>query len=198
MLELSDVTVSRGGLRILENLSLTLSAGDVGLVTGPNGIGKSTLLRTIAGLQPPASGTIVVPEDGAAFVGHANGLKGPMTVTENLRFWAGVYGAPSIDAALEAFDLQTLRNRTILALSAGQKRRAGLARLVLSGCPLWVLDEPTTSLDARATQLIENAIREHQNTGGAAIIATHVSMDFECRTFDLSAFRRSRFDAEGF
>ena len=189
MLTLNGVGISRGGWPVLDGIDLSLAAGELVLVKGPNGIGKTTLLRTISGLQNPDSGSIDRPEGGLAYSGHLDGLKSNLSVRENLTFWASIYGAQGIDAALDAFDLRSLARRRVASLSAGQRRRAGLSRLVLSGAPLWIMDEPTTSLDQANSARVVDALRTHLASGGAAIVATHLDLGVEARMFDLEPFR---------
>jgi len=194
MLSVKDLSVQRGGLPVLERLSFTLAPGQALVLRGPNGIGKTTLLRTIAGLQPPVSGRIDGAEERIAYTAHADGLKAMLSVTENLRFWAAVFGQSDIDAALNAFDLQGLRDRRAGTLSAGQKRRLGLARLLVTGRPIWVLDEPTVSLDAQAVALFAQAVSAHLEQGGSALMATHIDLGFAAESLDLAP-HRARQDA---
>ena len=147
LLSLSSVACTRGGVTILDNVSFQLLAGEAIILRGPNGSGKTTLLRTISGLQPCLHGVIDAAPDSIAYAAHADGLKSTLSVAENLEFWAALFGTRSIEPALEAFDLHSLKHRRAQALSAGQKRRLGLARLLVSGRPVWALDEPTVSLD---------------------------------------------------
>lgn len=190
LLAVHDLAVARGGLRTLEALSFSLERGEALILRGPNGIGKTTLLRTVAGLQPPVSGRIDMPEDIVAYAAHADGLKGALSVTENLRFWASAFGGGGIETALEALDLAALADRPAAALSAGQKRRLGLARLLVTGRPLWILDEPTVSLDARSVARFAAAVRAHLRSGGAALMATHIELGLdEARVLDLTPFR---------
>ena len=189
LLVLDELACSRGGLVILAGVSLALSAGDVVVLRGPNGSGKTTLLRTVAGLQPPAAGGIDAAPDSIAYAAHLDGIKGTLTVAENLEFWAGLHGVQQIDVALDAFDLQGLRNRRAQALSAGQKRRLGLARLLVTERPIWVLDEPTVSLDTLSVGLFSDAVSLHLHNGGAALIATHIELGLQAREIDVSVFR---------
>jgi len=190
LLAVHDLAVSRGGLRTLEGVSFTLEPGQALILRGPNGVGKTTLLRHVAGLQDPLEGRIEMAEDAAAYAAHADGLKTTLTVTENLAFWAAVFGGAGIAAALEAMDLSALASRPAAALSAGQKRRLGLARLLVTGRPLWVLDEPTVSLDAASVARFAQVVRAHLGQGGAALIATHIDLGIpEARVLDLSPFR---------
>ncbi len=190
MLSVQDLAVSRGGITILDAVSLTLQPGEALVLRGPNGIGKTTLLRTVAGLQLPVSGRVELPPEGAAYSGHADGLKATLTVAENLLFWARIYGQSDIAPALKAMNLETLANRDAQNLSAGQKRRLGLARLLVTGRGLWLLDEPTVSLDAASVALFAEAVRAHLKRGGAALMATHIDLGLEEATIlDLAPFR---------
>lgn len=192
LLGVADLAVARGGLAILEHVGFTLAAGRALILRGPNGIGKTTLLRTIAGLQPALAGTVSLPPEWAAYAGHADGLKATLSVTENLAFWARVYGQREIAAAIAAMDLEALADRPAQNLSAGQKRRLGLARLLVTGRRLWLLDEPTVSLDAASVAMFAAATRAHLAAGGAALMATHIDLGLtEAATLDLAPFRAS-------
>nr|WP_246588072.1 heme ABC exporter ATP-binding protein CcmA [Paracoccus bogoriensis] len=185
-----DLTVSRGGLRAVEGVSFTLDAGEALILRGPNGIGKTTLLRCIAGLQAPVAGRIDAAEDSVAYAAHADGLKPTLSVAENLTFWSRIFGGRPIEPALAAMDLIALADRPAGALSAGQKRRLGLARLLVTGRPLWVLDEPTVSLDAASVTAFGVVIRAHLALGGAALMATHIDLGLsEARVLDLTPHR---------
>ncbi len=189
VLEVRNLTVQRGGVAVLSGVSFALGAGEAMILRGPNGSGKTTLLRTIAGLQPALSGEVRLAADAIAYAGHADGVKSVLTVAENLAFWAAIYGAPSIDAALAAFNLGALAARPAQALSAGQKRRLGLARLLVTGRPIWALDEPTVSLDRAAVAMFAAAVRVHLAAGGAALIATHIDLGLEAAEFDVTPCR---------
>ena len=191
MLRVDDLTLARGGVPVLTGLSLALAPGQALILRGPNGAGKTTLLRSIAGLQPPLSGRIEGAEDRVAYAAHADGLKAMLSVTENLAFWARIFGTSDITQALDAFDLHGLADRLAGTLSAGQKRRLGLARLLVTGRPLWVLDEPTVSLDTGAVALFAAALRTHLAQGGAALIATHIDLGIEAQVLDITPFRAS-------
>lgn len=196
-LTVSDLTIARGGVPVLAGLGFVLEPGRALILRGPNGIGKTTLLRTIAGLQPPVNGTITGAEDRIAYAAHADGIKPTLTVTENLRFWARVFGAGGIQPALEAFDLTGLADRPAGSLSAGQKRRLGLARLLVTGRPVWVLDEPTVSLDTRAVAMFADAVRAQLAWGGSALIATHIDLGLEAEVLDVTPFRADLEAASG-
>lgn len=185
-----DLAVARGGVRVLEGLSFSLSAGRALVLRGPNGIGKTTLLRTLAGLQRAEAGEMSLPPEAMAYAGHADGIKPTLSVAENLEFWAAVHGTVLTGAVLGAMDLAALADRPAQSLSAGQKRRLGLARLLVSGRPLWVLDEPTISLDAASVGLFVAAVRAHLAGGGAALMATHIDLGLaEAAVLDLAPFR---------
>ena len=189
-LNVNDLCVERGGVPVLMGVSFGLDAGQALILRGPNGSGKTTLLRALAGLQPPLSGTIDGAEDRVAYAAHADGLKAMLSVAENLKFWAQVFGRNDISVALEAFDLDALRDRLAGTLSAGQKRRLGLARLLVTGRPLWVLDEPTVSLDTKAVAMFSNAVQAHLETGGAALIATHIDLGLpDAQVLDIAPYR---------
>lgn len=185
----SDLACARGGLPVLQGVSFRLGAGEALVLRGPNGSGKTTLLRTLAGLQPPLEGEVSMPPEALTYAGHADGIKGTLSVAENLAFWASVHGQDGIGAALTAFDLEPLRDRPAQNLSAGQKRRLGLARLMVTGRPIWALDEPTVSLDKTSVALFAAAVRSHLAQGGAAVIATHIDLGLDARDLDVSAFR---------
>jgi len=188
-LSVENLSCTRGGVPILEGVNFTLSQGHVLMLRGPNGSGKTTLLRTLAGLQPPLHGTISVSPEAIAYGAHADGLKATLSVSENLTFWAKIYGQGDITPALEGFNLTSLVDRPAQSLSAGQKRRLGLARLLVTGRPIWLLDEPTVSLDVASVSLFADAVRAHVAGGGAALIATHIDLGLETETFDIGPFR---------
>ena len=190
ILRVKDVSVARGGVAVLEGLSFEIGPGQALVLKGPNGVGKTTLLRTVAGLQPPFKGEVDAPEEAVAYAAHSDGLKSMLSVEENLRFWAEVFAQTDIEKAIQAFDLADLRNRLAGSLSAGQKRRLGLARLLVTGRPIWVLDEPTVSLDTSAVQLFAEAVRSHLAGGGLALLATHIDLGLsEARVLEVGPFK---------
>ena len=188
-LNVQDLSVARGGIAVLEGLSFTVNPGQALILRGPNGIGKTTLLRSLAGLQPALNGEINAPNESIAYAAHSDGIKHVLTVRENLEFWADVFGTNDIASALKAFELEPLANRPAGALSAGQKRRLGLARLLVSARPIWILDEPTVSLDTHAVEMFANAIRAHLVGGGIALIATHIDLGLEADILDITSFK---------
>lgn len=186
----SNLMVARGGVPVLEGVSFALAPGRALVLRGPNGAGKTTLLRTVAGLQPAMQGEVRGAGERIAYAGHVDGLKTMLSVSENLDFWARVFGSSGIDAALSAFNLVPLQDRLAGTLSAGQKRRLGLARLMVTGRPVWVLDEPTVSLDADSVALFAGAVRAHLGQGGSALMATHIDLGIpEADVFDVAPYR---------
>ena len=188
-LRVTGLSIARGGLPVLEGLSFTLAPGSALILRGPNGIGKTTLLRTLAGLQPPRAGTIEGAAETIAYAAHSDGLKQALTVEDNLEFWASIFGTADIGPASGAFRLSALARRPAGALSAGQKRRLGLARLLVTGRPVWALDEPTVSLDREAVGWFAGAVRAHLGQGGSALIATHIDLGIEATVLELGPFR---------
>ncbi len=189
-LAVTDLAVSRGGLPVLERLRFTLHPGRALILRGPNGSGKTTLLRTLAGLQPPLAGFITAPPETIAYASHADGLKATLTVAENLAFWAQIFGTGDIGAAVDGMNLRGLLDRQAQNLSAGQKRRLGLARLLVTGRPFWLLDEPTISLDVASVALFAEVVRSHLAAGGAVLIATHIDLGLpEAEVLDLAPHR---------
>lgn len=189
-LEVSDLAVARGGVCVLEGLSFVLSPGRALVLRGPNGIGKTTLLRAIAGLQAPLSGVVRAAPESLVYAGHADGIKATLSVSENLSFWAHVFGNKDISQALDAFALTPLADRPAGMLSAGQKRRLGLARLLVTGRRVWLLDEPTVSLDRDAVAMFADVVAAHLGAGGAALLATHIELGLaDASELDLVPFR---------
>lgn len=197
MLAVRDLACARNGVPVLEGVSFEVGAGEVLILRGPNGVGKTTLLRTLAGLQPALAGEIEMPEAESAYASHADGVKAALTVTENLSFWADIYDRPFDPAVLAAFDLTDLAERAAGTLSAGQKRRLGLARLGVIGRKLLFLDEPTVSLDGFSVRMFANWLREaHLAAGGCAVIATHIDLGLDAPELELTPFKAAP-DASG-
>ena len=188
-LAVTNLTIARGGLPVLADVSFMLETGQALILRGPNGVGKTTLLRTIAGLQPSLNGKVSGAQDQIAYAAHSDGLKAMLSVTENLSFWAEVFGQSDISHALVAFELENLSDRLAGTLSAGQKRRLGLARLLVTGRPIWVLDEPTVSLDTTSVAMFAVAVESHLKSGGMALIATHIDLGIEqANVLDVTPF----------
>ena len=188
-LSVRNLTISRGGLPLLENVSFDVPAGEALILRGPNGVGKTSLLRTLAGLQDVEAGKIDADPDDLLYASHADGVKSQLTVVENLAFWAEVYGQTVLDDVYDQFELTELKSRLAGTLSAGQKRRLGLARLGVAGRQIWLLDEPTVSLDqvsvARFASFLQN---KHLAAGGSALIATHIDLGLDAPTLDLAQY----------
>jgi heme exporter protein A len=185
-LEGGGLVCIRGGREVFAGLGFTVDGGEALLVTGRNGAGKSTLLRLIAGLVRPAGGQLTLTGgDGeqtiaeqAHYLGHLDAVKPSLTVGENLRFWASYLGASksapeAIDAALAATGLDALAELPAAYLSAGQRRRLSIARLLAVKRPIWLLDEPTSALDRDAQDTLAALMREHLAGGGIIAAATH-------------------------
>nr|WP_142849339.1 heme ABC exporter ATP-binding protein CcmA [Telmatospirillum sp. J64-1] len=181
----------RGERIVFAGLDFSVSAGEALILLGPNGSGKSSLLRVMAGLLRPMSGMLSWnghsvredPESHAGrihYVGHHDAVKPVLTVAENLRFWARLHdpkGAEGhLDAALEAFDLIHLADVPGRMLSAGQKRRLNLARLIAAPAQVWLLDEPSVALDRASVARLEAAIAAHRAQGGMAVVSTHAEI----------------------
>lgn len=188
-LTVENLACARGSAQILSGVSFSVDRGEALILRGPNGSGKTTLLRTLAGLMPPISGAIRCAPEAIAYAGHADGLKAQLSVAENLAFWAEVFGTKDIAAAVAAFDLDTLADRRAGELSAGQKRRLSLARLLVTGRPVWCLDEPTVSLDTANVARFAAAVEAHLEAGGSAVIATHIDLGLpNARSLDVQPF----------
>ena len=196
-IRVSGLGVERGGVPVLAGLSIAVAPGEALVLRGPNGVGKTTLLRVMAGLQAPLAGQIEMEPETAAYASHADGVKATLTVRENLAFWADLYGQLLDEGVFAAFDLERLAERMAGTLSAGQKRRVGLARLAVIGRRVLLLDEPTVSLDAASVGLFAGWLRDaHLARGGVAVIATHIDLGLAAPVLDLTPFRATA-DARG-
>ena len=174
-------------------MSFSVSHGEALLVRGENGIGKTSLLRCISGLQAPKSGSIELSQT-LAYAAHVDGIKGSLSVMENLQFWSHIYGGSNPKPALEAYNLSDFAQRPAGNLSAGQKRRLGLARLLVTGAKLWVLDEPTVSLDAKNVLLFLRVLKDHLDGGGAAVLSSHIDLNIKMKAIDLINFKALKSD----
>ena len=188
-----DIASVRGGRPVFAGLSFSVGNRDLLTVTGTNGSGKSTLLRILAGLLRPEAGTVTldpVEETGIAgavhYLGHLDALKPSLTVRDNLVFWRRIWNGAPIEAALDAVGLGHLIDLPAGVLSAGQRRRVAIARLLLVKRPIWLLDEPATALDASAESMLGRLVGDHLASGGMAIVATHRDLPITpTRTIDL-------------
>lgn len=197
-LTVSDIAVARGGRPVFAGLSCAVEPGGALRLAGPNGGGKSTVLRVIAGLLRPLKGEVAwngepIAEDPSAhatrvaYLGHADALKSALTARENAEAALAVAGrsgkasggrrGADLDRAFALLDLERLADLPAAWLSAGQRRRVALARVVASGCPLWLLDEPTVGLDTASVAALERAIAAHRSAGGMVVAATHIALD---------------------
>jgi heme exporter protein A len=186
--EASDLTAVRGGRMLFRDLSFRVEAGRALCIEGANGVGKTSLLRMIAGFLATASGTIRIGDIEDAdergkmigWLGHHDAVKPQMTVRENLTFFARLYRGGDVESAMAQVGLTRLADLPGQYLSAGQKKRVALARLALSARPLWLLDEPLASLDAAGKKIAADLIAAHCTSGGIAIVATHEPLGIAC------------------
>jgi heme exporter protein A len=199
LIEVQDLACERGGRRVFRNVSFAAAAGQAMTLEGPNGAGKTSALRMLAGFLPPAAGEIrvhmsagyVIADDEErgrliGWFGHHEGIKAQLSVMENARFFASLYGARvELKSILDRVGLTKLTELPAQYLSAGQRRRLSLARLILSARPLWLLDEPLSSLDAAGRRLVAELIGEHCDDGGIAIVATHETLGLDATRFFL-------------
>ena len=202
-LVVEGLSAQRGEDLIFHDISFVLSAGQALVVTGPNGSGKSTLLRVLAGLLEALSGTVRLegisadighPRELCHYLGHRNAMKRELTVTENLAFWKSFMGdSPGgrgigIEAAVEALGLGGISHLPFGYLSAGQQRRMAMAKLLVAHRPIWLLDEPTAALDAKADRLFAGLVERHLGAGGIAVAATHQPLGVEARELRMTGF----------
>jgi heme exporter protein A len=186
-----DLTIERGGRRVIAGLSFEARAGSALVVTGPNGAGKTSLLRALAGFLPIEAGGFAL-DDGDAertlgeqahYIGHADGIKGALTAGENLAFAAAILrgdsSRPAQLAGLAALGLRHVIDFPARLLSAGQRRRVALARLLVAQRPLWLLDEPATALDAAAQSALADVMQAHLAGGGILVAAAHGALGLD-------------------
>ena len=191
VLEAKSLACERGGRLVFRNLSFTAKNGDVIELRGANGSGKSSLLRLIAGLNQPASGSITFNiekplAENAHYIGHSIGVKPALTVTENLDFWQKFFGGQD-QIPLPSFHLERLADDEARLLSEGQRRRLALSRLVAVARPLWLLDEPTVGLDQVALGDLKREMTKHMKSGGIIIAATHTGLGMDnSRTVEMA------------
>jgi heme exporter protein A len=182
MLSAQSLACRRGGRLVFRDMAFDLHVGTIMLVMGTNGSGKSTLLRTVAGLVPVADGRVTfngqaLLKDKFHYIGHLDAVKPELTVTEMLSFWQSLMGAAALVS--DPFGIKKLHDKPVRLLSAGQKRRLALTRLMMRDVPLWLLDEPTTGLDTDGQKILCDMLQAHRQGGGIALIATHQALDIQ-------------------
>ena len=195
-LEAHDLACVRGGRCVYQGLGFTLNSGDLLVLRGGNGSGKSTLLRQIAGFLPVYEGQInchhaqeqIMLDAHLHYVGHQSGVKTYLSVAENLSYWSKLFeGSDALEETLSFWGLDALRDTPARLLSEGQKRRVGLARLMLAPRPVWLLDEPNVGLDVENLARLEAVISTHISAGGMVMMASHVDVGInKAREFNLS------------
>ena len=190
----------RGGRLVFRGLSFALSPGDALLLTGANGSGKTSLLRLMAGLAMPVEGVIrangvdvcddlITYRANLHYIAHYDAVKSVLTVRENLGFWTSLHNGEDVDAGLLAFDLSRLSEVPVRFLSAGQKRRLAMARLVAIKTGIWLLDEPSIALDTASLDALHTQIVDHRSRGGIVVASTHRELHFEnAVTLDVSEY----------
>ena len=195
MLAVQSLALNRGDRRLFQNLSFSLEPGQLALVRGANGAGKTTLLRALVGLVQPSEGSILAFGSAVKqltpalrrqllYLGHAEGLKQDLSVSENLAFWRALdrehpVSGDALDSTLSAIGLAGRQQQLVRHLSAGQRRRAVLARLHDHPADLWLLDEPLTNLDGAGRAVVETWLSAHLLRGGAAVVATHTELGLD-------------------
>jgi heme exporter protein A len=188
-LKATDLACIRGGRQVFSEVSFAIGTGEALTVTGPNGAGKSSLLRLLAGLVRPLAGTLALdggdPEltlpEQAHYLGHQDALKPALSVTENLDFWVRFLGGRTVDltGTLATVGLAGIAGLPAAYLSAGQRRRLSIARLIAVRRPLWLLDEPTSALDVAAQAMLTELMRTHLKDGGLIVAAVHGPIGLE-------------------
>ncbi|MFN3535825.1 MAG: heme ABC exporter ATP-binding protein CcmA [Brevundimonas sp.] len=201
-LSIDDLGLSRGERVLFRGLSVDIKVGEALALAGANGAGKTSLLRAVAGFIRPDAGAVrfldgaegeIEPETARArhihLLGHLEGLKGARTARDELAFQTAWCGGADIDPAVESLGLEPLLDLETRKLSAGQRRRLSLARLIAAPRALWLLDEPLAPLDARWRGVATQLMRDHLTSGGMVIAAVHDPLDLPCRTLDVGAGR---------
>ncbi|MEM1411064.1 MAG: heme ABC exporter ATP-binding protein CcmA [Pseudomonadota bacterium] len=175
MLQAHQLQLERHFDPVFEPVDLSVAAGELWLITGANGAGKTTLIRLLAGLLRPSAGQLSTTGERMAYLGHQLGLKEDLDVTENLSFHQQLYGdgGVSLDEAIVTVGLDLARRQAVRTLSAGQRKRCALARLLLCPAPLWLLDEPYANLDAEGVKLVDQVLAGQLARQGACVMSTH-------------------------
>jgi heme exporter protein A len=191
-LKAERLCIERGERLVLRGVSFDLGPGDALVVTGPNGAGKSTLLRALAYLLPADEGRVVLegmpeetlPAEHVHLLGHADAVKGALTALENLDLWAGLLGGSGSEPsdALEAVGLGHAGDLPASVLSAGQRRRLSMARLLVARRAVWLLDEPATALDTDGLSRLAHLVAGHRSEGGIVVAATHADLGWPGET----------------
>lgn len=179
LLSVSGLGIGRGDRRLLSGLNFVVEPGDVLHLRGRNGAGKSSLIEVMVGLRAPQEGALRRPEPGQVhWIGHRNALNADLSIAENLSGWCALNDVPesSLAPALERVGLAPLKRRLARALSAGQKRRAAMARLLLVARPLWLLDEPLSGLDTQGVRLLGELMNEHIAGDGGIVVTSHQAL----------------------
>jgi heme exporter protein A len=194
-LNATELTLFRGDRCLFRELSFALNPGELLLLEGRNGSGKTSLLRAIAGLLELESGTIhwdgslvrqerQIFQNALVWMSHKVGFKGDLTLVENLQYESKLrpQSTADFDDTLKQLNLGKLRRLPMRSLSAGQQRRVALARMLMSSAPLWMMDEPVSNLDSEGRELVVRLIRKHLGNGGMAIVAVHQDMNLDVPT----------------
>ena len=179
-----SASCKRSGYTVIDNISFELSSGQIGLISGSNGSGKTSLLRMVAGLIPLTSGNLLFSpsidqnsehSDGLFLLGHSLAIKDDISPEEDIKFWSSLLGRGYHEDVLLMVGLSNLKKIPCKYLSQGQKQRLGIARLIASNKSLWLLDEPTSSLDKTTSLLLKEIIEKHTKSGGIALISSHIN-----------------------